>query len=229
MAGTALAGLLAVGCGTTTTPASTPTPATATPASTATLETGTPTPSPLPAPSGWTYLGWSDPSLEVALPAGWQTIEYPLPSGDAQGDPHMRELVDWTNRKVAQGAVRLGAYGTAMTRLPSVHPDGSIIVTVESGDESLGAFADRASGEVSFLHPFNRTDVELPAGPAVELDYRYTSSGQDTIERDVLFRLADGRSLMLAISAWSPSGENPHEVLVLDFADVVARTMRPSQ
>jgi hypothetical protein len=195
-----------------------------------------PTPAPTAATTpgpvlvGWSYRPWTDPAMEIALPTGWQPIAYPLPADSRPQASQSIEFWQWTSAKVSAGAARLGSVGTLTPQTAaSSDPqalDASVFVTVESGDASLEAFADRSASEISFMRPYDRRSISTSAGPAIQRSYPYTVDGQPNVERDTLIRLPDGRSLGIYLSTWAATdGSSPDETAFFAFADQVVGTL----
>ena len=188
-------------------------------------------PSAAAAPIGWSDKEWGDPPLRVALPGDWDAV-FPFPTTDpaamASLLPDQRKSADWFNRMVASGSVRLFAGGSIATSSGSFD-GGSIVVVVESGDDSLTAFADRSIRELNDqlgvrLSQVARSPVVVPFGAAERLEYSVDAIGDwpAFVETDYLVRLADGRSLTVSISGIDQAASNK---IVTEFAGRVISTL----
>jgi hypothetical protein len=199
-------------------------PATPTPAT----SPGGPSASPVPAPSGWTYLPWYDPDLELAVPAGWEpTITFQQYSPDPSSSPDVLAGAAWWNAKVAGGAMRMQAsqYSSG---------DGSsltLLVMVEHGDASLEAFVTRSVAEASYVKETDRHEAQFAIGRAIVVDYASQASSFTSVARDYFFRLADGRSLLVEVASTGSVGASPapDAVALAAVGDQIVATLRPHQ
>ncbi|HLY15292.1 MAG TPA: hypothetical protein VKR24_13160 [Candidatus Limnocylindrales bacterium] len=182
------------------------------------------------APAGWSEVSWSDPSLAVDLPADW-TAGDPTVTGDPSmvatltGD--QLKAQQWYDQMVASGAVRFLANGPMPTSQGTLS-GGSIDVTVETGDASLRAFADREAGvdaQIGALTTgITSSSMTLAIGPAIRDAYcGQLGDSPPYCEIDELVRLTDGRSLTIAISG---SEASVSIAAVAPFADQVLATLR---
>jgi hypothetical protein len=185
-------------------------------------------------PTGWVYLSWADPAMEIALPSDWSTggLDPNAPFTSEPGaslDPAQRKYADFVDKMAAMGVWRLAAYG--MVAAPSGAVDGgSISVLVESGDASLDAFADRSiqvdRSLVGESTPVDRAKVALLSGDAVRVRFAgKVGAWPKFSEVDYLLRLADGRSMTIAISG-SDAADDPS--MVAAFANQVIATLKPT-
>jgi hypothetical protein len=184
---------------------------------------------PAPAPASWRYLPWYDPDLELAVPGDWApTTTFAQTSPDPSWDPASVESQRWLNGKIAAHAVRMLANGNLPAGFAS-DVIGGVVVTVESGDASLAAFADRSSTELSSIREVARQDIASWLGPAIVVTMAPVTSAIAGTERDYLFRLADGRSLMIAVSAYgsATSSPPPSAAALTPYADGLVATLRP--
>jgi hypothetical protein len=205
-------------------------------------------PSPMPLPAEWLYQSWTDPDLEIGLPADWHTTNpgasasasaAPASAAPASGAPAISggsvasgppvsalRYGEWAKQLIAAGAVRL--LGTGRVISGAMWLDGgSIRVTVTSGDPTLGAFASRQESELGDLLQVDieRTVLAVPLGVAVRLSYRGWLDVETTFAgRDYLMRLPDGRSLDIAIDMPDAVSDAAAD----GFAATVLSTLRPS-
>jgi hypothetical protein len=184
---------------------------------------------PAPRPSGWAYYAWSDPAMEIALPAGWTPIERTITVVDPSLSPDQRAAQELGNSWIRDGSVRLAMYG------PAVDASGGsdvIWVLVEPGGGSLEAQADQWISEAPFLTPTRRATVDLPSGPAVLVDYAgRVGDWAPVAETDYVLRLADGRRLAFSISrsmsdGSTSAGSAPDAAALGQFARQVVETLR---
>lgn len=192
----------------------------------------TPTPSvpsvtAAPAPSGWTYLPWYDPDLELAVPADWTpTTNFQPWSPDPSTPADVAAGAKWWNDKVAAGVVRMQAnsFGSDQATM-------GVLVTVESGDGSLEAFVSRALAEYSYSKELGRHPLQSAVGPCVVVDSRIQLSTYAGLARDAMCRLADGRSLLVEVTATAPSDASPgpDAASLAQLADQIMSTLRPHQ
>ena len=191
--------------------------------------TPSPAVTPMPAPSGWTYLPWYDPDLELAVPAGWEpTIKFETWSPDPSVAPDVQAGAAWWNGKIRSGVLRMQA-----TMLADAG-DGStldMLVMVESGDASLAAFVDRSVKELATTKEVARHDADFAMGHAIVVDYVSEGSDHSGIARDYLFRLVDGRSLTVEVSDTRAVGASPapDATSLATLGDQIVATLRPHQ
>ena len=176
-------------------------------------------------PSGWAYLLWTDPRWEAALPADW-TAGDPTATTAPEGslEPIQQANLDFANRMATSGATHFLAYGSI-----GGQQGGGLYVFVESGDASLDAFVERELElDRTLVGPatvIDRTTVVLAEGVATRLTYVGTIGDWPPFsENDYLFRLADGRSLTIAISGGDPASD---PAALASFAGQVITTLRP--
>jgi hypothetical protein len=200
----------------------------------------TPTPVPLIAttpaapPAGWSYVAWSDPALEVALPVGWQAQPLPLPTNNVDQvpslTPELRRAQEAGNQLIQSGAIRSVAHGYPPSPLVPAEPSNVVatagfLVFVQDGDASLGSFADRITQSLKTNYSATilaRTDVVLPSGTAISVDWELNVSGEQVPVRDYLFRLPDGRSMAIEFDwqgSWGSESLN-------EFSTEVINTLR---
>ena len=186
---------------------------------------------PAPAPAGWTEVAWTDPGLSIALPGGWTTAD---PRATFAPDPSLsadqRRNIEFGNEMASSGKTRLFAYGDVATVVGNVS-SGAVFVYVETGDASLGAFADREAELDRTLIPglaaIDRSTVVVPAGVAIRLAYDGAIGDWPAFsEVDYLFRLGDGRSLMIGLSG---NDRAANAGTIGPFASLVIATLQPAR
>lgn len=177
--------------------------------------------SPAPRPTDWRYFGWGNPALELALPAEFEGTEMGIYEPDASASPDERKNQEAANARLRSGAARIAAV-TAWT--------GSggdwVSVFIESGDASLASFAERWLAQPWLAKTVERSDVQLPAGPAVAIKGTGQTRDIAFVEVDHLVRLPDGRSLAIVVERWSRAGAPPDPAAVQEFARKVAASLR---
>lgn len=193
--------------------------------------TANPNLTPAPLAVGWQYKSWSDPGLQMGLPSDWlasDATQTSDPGAFASMAPELQKYMEWSNMMGSTGKTRLSANGKLETPLGSLD-SGYVSVYVESGDQSLSAFADRVAqlnkgfGATSV----DRTTVVVPPGPAARLALsgQFDDPSTKYSEVDYLFILPDGRSLTVAIGG---TGSAAVSSAVSDFASRVIATLSPT-
>ncbi|HEY5629644.1 MAG TPA: hypothetical protein VIR16_09055 [Candidatus Limnocylindrales bacterium] len=180
-----------------------------------------------PAPSGWTYLPWYDPDLELAVPADWvPNTTFRAWSPDPSTPADVAAGAKWWNEKVEAGVVRMQANSSDPDRATM-----GVLVTVESGDGSLEAFVSRALAEYSYSKELGRHPLQSAVGPCDVVDSSIRLSSYSSLARDSMCRLADGRSLLVEVTetASSDASPGPDATSLAQLADQIMSTLRPHQ
>ncbi len=183
-------------------------------------------------PSGWAFLSWSDPVFQLALPAGWGSVE-PWqtkwqPAALASLSPEQRRNAELWNSRVSSGMVRLVATGDLVIASGTV-PGAEVDVYVETGDTSLPAAADRDVRETRDMIPgvtIAQSTARTPAGDAVAINYSGKVGDWPSFSAiDYILRLADGRTLTVAFTG-SDKAADPSAVAA--FATKSIATLSPA-
>lgn len=204
---------------------------------------GTAEPSPVPAltpapgPAGWTFQGWTDPALELAVPSSWTNNGEIEPEAVTSPDPSLgpkqAAMTAAINAITEQGGYRTNIGGIIETPLGEAAP-GYIEVLVEQGDwRDLDGFADHWEAATALLARERLEPVVLPAGPAevFEVDDVF-ESGYPLRARWYLFVLPDGRGMAISFGTYAgeEAGDRPASLETLRaFAEQSVATLRPAR
>ena len=192
---------------------------------------------PAPAPGGWQYEGWTKPSLEVAVPAGWVATTFEgeaVPTPAPAAGPEARAIETAVLDAWRQGGYRVNIGGDIVTPLGEAGP-GYIEAFVQSGSwSSLDGFADQWEPVARAFDGKRIGAATLPAGQAVvfEIDDTVDDNPDRMLRaRWYLFLLPDGRGMNVAVGTYpdSTAGRAPATMEALrSFADQVIATLRPA-
>lgn len=193
---------------------------------------------PAPAPAGWTFKGWTEPGLELAVPAGWEIATDFQPSDAPTPDPSAGPKLASVSKEIIgiqkQGGYRANIGGQIETPLGNAGPGYvEVLVTSDEG-MTLSSLADHWATVAAPLRHERKPDVVLPAGPAAVFEVDDMYEGEDAFmirARWYLFVLPDGRGMNVAVGTYAdPAGGNDAASMetLRTFADRVIATLRPT-
>jgi hypothetical protein len=193
--------------------------------------------SPAPAPSGWAYRAWTDPDLEVAVPARWEIatdLSTEEPSVPPDAGPKQMAILTGLGPIMTAGGYRANISGRIPTPLGEGGP-GYVEVYTEKGDwSSLDGYRDHWATIAAPLNHLDKGKVRFPAGEAavIEVDDKFESEG-NFLSRAVwyMFLLPDGRGMTITVGTYDDPESGAAGSPLADvrtFGDQVVATLRPS-
>ena len=194
-------------------------------------------PTPAPAPEGWQYQGWTEPSLQLAVPADWEATTFEVdeaPPPDPSAGPEARAIETAVLNAWHQDGYRVNIGGDILTPLGTAGP-GYIEAFVEVGSwPTLDAFAAHWEAVAREFDGRRVGEVRLPAGQAIVIEVDDTvDDNPDRMLRArwYLFLLPDGRGMNITVGTY-PDGGGGREAATMDalrsFADRAILTLRPA-